>query len=74
MNKKDYESVLDNMHLQNNIFWPLPICLYISIEKNNRIEPGTSVAIRNQEGYLFAIMHVEDIWPVDIKKEINLLR
>ncbi len=69
MVRSDYESVLDRMRLQSDILWPLPICLDISDTQARNIEGGQSVAIRDPEGFLLAVMHVEDIWPVDREKE-----
>ncbi len=69
MVRADYESVLDRMRLQDNTLWPLPICLDISEAQAGRLEVGQSVALRDPEGFLLAVMHVEDIWPVDREKE-----
>ena len=69
MNRPDYESVLDRMRLQNNLIWPLPVCLDISETTSRSLEAGQSVALRDTEGFLLAVMHVEDMWRADkIKK------
>ena len=72
MTRSDYESVLDRMRLQNGILWSIPICLDISRTIANRLEVGQSVAIRDKEGFLLAVMHIEDIWPIERKKEASL--
>ena len=69
MTQTDYESVLDRMQLQNGILWPIPICLDISKTKAKSLEAGQSVTLRDPEGFLLAIMEIEDIWPVEIEKE-----
>ncbi len=69
MTRSDYESVLDRMRLQNNLLWPIPVCLDISTIQAESLEVGQSVALRDAEGFLLAVMHVEDIWPLDRKKE-----
>jgi sulfate adenylyltransferase len=69
MNGSDYESVLDRMRLQDNMLWPVPVCLDISETISRRLEVGQSLALRDPEGFLLAILHIEDIWPVDPKKE-----
>ena len=58
MNRSDYESVLDRMRLQNDILWPLPICLDISDLQAHNLEAGQSVALRDPEGFLLAVMHI----------------
>ena len=69
MCRPDYESVLDRMRLQNGLLWPIPICLDISATQTRPLDIGQSVALRDPEGFLLAILHVEDIWEVDREKE-----
>lgn len=73
MTRPDYESVLDRMRLQSNVLWPIPVCLGISDIQAKTLEAGQSVTLRDQEGFLLAIMHIEDIWPVDRDKEALLV-
>lgn len=67
--RSDYEAVLDRMRLQNGTLWPIPVCLDVSSVQADSLEAGQSVALRDPEGFLLAIMHIEDIWPVDREKE-----
>jgi sulfate adenylyltransferase len=69
MTRSDYESVLDRMRLQNDLLWPIPICLDVNELQARNLEAGQSVALRDPEGYLLAVMHIEDIWSFDRKKE-----
>lgn len=69
MTSTDYESVLDRMRLQNGALWPIPICLDIPETKAKSLEAGQSVTLRDPEGFLLAIMEIEDIWPVEVEKE-----
>ena len=71
MIRSDYESVLDRMRLQNGLLWPIPICLDIEELQAGRLEVGQSIALRDPEGFLLAIMHIEDIWKVDRAKEAD---
>jgi sulfate adenylyltransferase len=73
MTRSDYESVLDRMRLQNNVLWPIPICLGISETKARTLEVGQSITLRDHEGFLLAVMHIEDMWPVDREKEASLV-
>jgi len=73
MTRSDYESVLDRMRLQNGFVWPLPICLDISETTARSLEVGQSVALRDPEGFLLAVMNIEDIWQADHKKEVRLV-
>lgn len=69
MVQADYESVLDRMRLQDNTIWPVPVCLDIPGLTANNLEAGQSVALRDPEGFLLAVMHIEDIWKPDHKRE-----
>jgi sulfate adenylyltransferase len=69
MTRADYESVLDRMRLQNDLLWPIPISLDVSETQVRRLEGGQSVALRDPEGFLLGVMHIEDIWPVERDKE-----
>ena len=69
MSRADYESVLDRMRLQNETLMPLPICMDIKNLQAQQLEAGQSVALRDPEGYLLAVLHIEDIWPVEREKE-----
>ena len=73
MVRSDYESVLDRMRLQDGSLWPIPVCLDISEIQAKSLEAGQSVALRDPEGFLLAVMHVSDIWPVDAAKEAELV-
>jgi sulfate adenylyltransferase len=69
MTRADYEPVLDRMRLAGGSVWPVPVCLDVRETKARTLEAGQSVALRDPEGFLLAVMHIEDIWPVDREKE-----
>lgn len=69
MTRSDYESVLDRMRLQDGTLWPLPITLDVSETTVKRLETGQSVTLRDPEGFLLAILHIDEIWPLDREKE-----
>ena len=73
MNRPDYESVLDRMRLQTDTLWPLPICLDVPEVTSRGLDIGQSVAIRDPEGFLLGVLHIEDMWPVDKDKESSLV-
>jgi sulfate adenylyltransferase len=71
MVRADYEAVIDRMRLQDGTLWPIPVCLDISETRARTLEAGQSVALRDPEGFLLAILHIEDIWSIDKSKEIE---
>ena len=70
MNKDDYITVLESLRLSNGIFWPIPITLDVSEDAINSIKIGDSVALRDMEGFMLAVLKVEDIWQIDKNKEV----
>jgi len=71
MNKKDYDSVLDNMRLDNGNLWPIPITLDVNEKtlKSYNLKESSKISLRDKEGFLIAIMTIDDIWKVDKKYE-----
>jgi len=69
MQRADYESVLDRMRLQDGTLWPIPICLDVGRTLAQGLEIGQSVALRDPEGFLLAILHIEDLWQADPRLE-----
>jgi sulfate adenylyltransferase len=69
LNKQDYESVLDSMRLSDGTVWPIPICLDVSEKTAETLDVGQPLALRDEEGFLLAILTIEDIWKPDKKME-----
>src|SRR5437588_1333236 len=66
MNKADYEGVCHNMRLKSGILWPIPITLDVTEDFAKKLTPGSSkVALRDAEGVMLAVLHVEDVWQPD---------
>ncbi|MFC1858735.1 bifunctional sulfate adenylyltransferase/adenylylsulfate kinase [Thermodesulfobacteriota bacterium] len=65
MGNADYESVVDRMRLQDGTLWPIPICLDISEAEAGRLEVGQTVGLCDSEGFMLAVLHIEDIWRID---------
>jgi sulfate adenylyltransferase len=73
MTQVDYESVMDRMRLQDGTVWPIPICLDIAEKEAGQLEAGQSVALRDPEGFMLAVMHIQEIWPIDKKRESQVI-
>ncbi len=66
MNKADYEGVSHNMKLASGLLWPMPITLDVTEDFAKKLTSGSSkVALRDAEGVMLAVLHVEDIWQPD---------
>jgi sulfate adenylyltransferase len=69
LRKDDYDGVCANMRLANGTLWPMPIVLDVTAEFAGRISPGTKLALRDPEGVMLAVLHVEDLWQPDRERE-----
>lgn len=72
MTRPDYEGVCQNMRLKSGVLWPMPITLDVKEEFAKTLKPGSSkVALRDPEGVMLAVLHVEDVWQPDRKVEAD---
>jgi sulfate adenylyltransferase len=70
MNRADYEGVCHNMRLSSGILWPMPITLDVTEQFAKKLTAGSSkIALRDPEGVMLAVLHVEDVWQPDRKAE-----
>lgn len=73
MGEKDYRSVLSDMRLADGTVFPMPVCLDIAPEAAEKIQTGDTLALRDQEGFMPAILEVSEIWQVDIEAEAQAI-
>jgi sulfate adenylyltransferase len=70
MNRADYDGVCKDMRLANGTLWPMPITLDVTEDFAKKLTAGSSkIALRDPEGVMLAVLHVEDIWQPDRKAE-----
>jgi sulfate adenylyltransferase len=70
MTRADYEGVCHNMRLGDGTLWPMPITLDVTGDFAAKLRPGSSkVALRDAEGVMLAVLHVEEIWQPDRRAE-----
>ena len=70
MTRADYEGVCHNMKLTSGLLWPIPITLDVTESFANGLKQGSSkIALRDAEGVMLAVLHVEDVWKPDRKAE-----
>ena len=71
LKKEDYESVCSTMRLSSGTLWPIPITLDVNEQTAKEIESSSKLVLRDPEGIMLAILHVEDIWQPDLKAEAD---
>jgi sulfate adenylyltransferase len=71
MNRADFESVAKDMRLADGTLWPMPISLDVTEEVAKGLSEGDQLALRDPEGVMLAVLHVEDVWQVDREAEAS---
>jgi sulfate adenylyltransferase len=69
LSRADYDAVVTRARLADGTLWPVPVTLDIARPSAERIAPGDRVALRDGEGFMLAVLHVEDVWEPDRKAE-----
>ena len=70
LTKADYERVCHSLRLSRGILWPIRVTLDVregfvkSLNSKN-----TKIALRDAEGVMLAVLHVEDVWQPDRQVE-----
>ncbi len=69
LNRADYDSVVEKMRLADGTLWPMPITLDVKEELAKELKSGDKLALRDPEGLMLAVLHVEDVWQPDLDHE-----
>ena len=69
MDRDTYEHVLESMRLPGGALWPIPITLDVDRKLGETIEPGSRLALRDQEGLILAVLDVSAKWTADKRAE-----
>ncbi|MEP6753211.1 MAG: bifunctional sulfate adenylyltransferase/adenylylsulfate kinase [Candidatus Dormiibacterota bacterium] len=69
MSRPDYEMVRDDMRMGDGTLWPIPITLDVPAEIASQLDNGSSLALRDPEGVVLAILHVKYLWQPDLQLE-----
>lgn len=69
MDQKEYENVLNQMRLSNDLPWPIPIVLDAERDEAEKLKIGQEVILRNEDGEALALFHLEEKFEYD-KEEL----
>ena len=64
LGQADYESVCTQMRLTDGTIWPMPVCLDLPEELATQVN-GASLALRDGEGGILAVLHVDEVYTPD---------
>ncbi|MGH2784717.1 MAG: bifunctional sulfate adenylyltransferase/adenylylsulfate kinase [Actinomycetota bacterium] len=65
MGQADYKEVCERMRLADGTLWPIPVVLDVTEEVAQGLAPGSSLALRDAEGVMLAVLNVGDVWKPD---------
>jgi|TARA_B100002003_G_scaffold205871_1_gene199451 sulfate adenylyltransferase len=69
MTSADHGSVCADMRLADGTLWPIPITLDVPEATAEKLSTGGTLALRDDEGVMLAVLHAEDIWRPDREAE-----
>lgn len=69
MDRATYEPVVDNCRLPDGTVWPMPVVLDLDAELAGKLEPGQPLALRDPEGFMPAVLTVQQVWEADKVRE-----
>ncbi len=69
LDRAAYEQVLETAHLPDGSPWPMPIMLDLDESLAKRLRPGDRLALRDGEGFMPAVLEVEEIWKPNKRRE-----
>jgi sulfate adenylyltransferase len=62
MGEAEAESVRRDLRLADGTFWPVPVTLEVAPEAARGLGPGESLALRDGEGVLRAVLRIDEVW------------
>jgi len=65
MGQADYDSVVHDVRLADGTVWPVPVVLDVDEAFADKLQKGSRIALRDGEGFMPAVLTVEDIWRPD---------
>jgi sulfate adenylyltransferase len=71
LGRADYEAVVGDMRLADGTLWPIPIVLDVTGPIAAAVGEGGSLALRDPEGVMLAVLHVEACWRPDLQAEAS---
>ncbi len=72
MGQTDYERVVGEMRLSNNLLWSLPVTLPVDRETASGFQIGQEIALC-EEGRVLAVMEVAELFEYDKRREAELV-
>ncbi|WP_010529516.1 sulfate adenylyltransferase [Lentibacillus jeotgali] len=69
MGEKDYDNVVENLHLASGEVWSIPITLPVTSDMANGLQIGQEVALQGEDGVTYGILQLEEKYQPNKEKE-----
>ncbi|MDX1433169.1 MAG: bifunctional sulfate adenylyltransferase/adenylylsulfate kinase [Gammaproteobacteria bacterium] len=73
MDHATYDRVVEDGRLADGRVWPIPVTLDVDEATAATIAKGTRLAVRDGEGFMLAVLTVNDVWQPDKSREARLV-
>ncbi len=60
LGREDFQNVLNQMRLSNDLPWPIPIVLDVDRKKADKFQEGQDILLLNEESQPVAVLHLEE--------------
>lgn len=69
VNKADWKSIIEEMHLLNGLVWTIPVTLPVEEHIAKEVKVGETVALVGEDGVIYGTLDVEEAYRVDKRVE-----
>lgn len=73
LGRADFQSVLSAMRLADGRLMPWPVSLDVPARLGQNLSPGDILALRDNEGFMLAVLTVSETWPAEPEAEARAL-
>jgi len=73
MTKQEYESVVESLRLPDGTLWPVPVSLEVHDKQLHKLKANSSVALKDKEGNIIAILDLQDIYQPNKDREAKVV-
>jgi len=73
MDRAAYERVIEDARLPDGSLWPIPVVLDIDAVFADQLATGQTIALRDGEGFMPAVLTVTDVWEADKTREAQAI-
>lgn len=73
MKEADYTKVVEDLHLENDLVWSIPITLPITTEQSQNLNIGSRIALYGEDDVLYGVLDLEEKYTYDKQKEAQLV-